>query len=305
MHQVEVASYSCAEPSAGQVVDEPLAIAHPVRAAGHDPEVVPPEPHDREVRLDAARLVEQRRVDDAPVRDVHLGHGHPLDVVERAWPGDVEDRERREVHHPDPVAHREVLGVDDRRPPARLPFGLAGHDLPAEFREQIHVRAVPERSLPAGGLEEDRLQFAFARVERAEPDVPVALPLLARVDDAVGLVEPLGRARLDVVARLLVGVEAGDIRAVRVDLGLPVGHPFGDHPGDPGRLLDPDRSDGPETLDLGRLAEDRHPVRGQRQEPVDGVPDAHPFIAEDVGDELERLLHLELEVLLGERQFGR
>ena len=93
--------------------------------------------------------------------------------------------------------------------------------------------------------------------------------------------------------------------AVRVDLGLAVGHPLGDHPGDPGRLLDPDRGRRPQALDLRRLAQDRHAVRRERQQAVDGVTDADPLVAEDVRDELEGLLHLELEVLLGERQLGR
>ena len=35
------------------------------------------------------------------------------------------------------------------------------------------------------------------------------------------------------------------------------------------------------------------------------MPDADPLVAEDVRDELEGLLHLELEVLFGERQLGR
>ena len=288
-----------------QVVAEPLAVAHPVGAAGHDPEVVAPEAHDRQVRLDPAGLVEERRVDDPSDRDVHLGDGHPLDVVECARPGDVEDGEGRQVDHPDPVAHGEVLGVDDRRPPARFPLGIAGHDPVAVLREQLLVGGVPERSLPAGRLEEDRPELALACVERAQPDVAVARPLLGRVDDPVGLVEALGGTGLDVRARLLVVVEAGDVRAVRVDLGLPVGHPLGDHPGDPGRLLDPDRGSRPEALDLGRLAQDRHPVRGQRQQAVDRVTDPDPLVAEDVRDELERLLHLELEVLLRERQLGR
>ena len=175
---------------------------------------------------------------------------------------------------------------------------VARHDPIAVLGEQLLVRGVPERPLPAGGLEEDGPELALARVERAEPDIAVGGPLLGGVDDAVGLVEPLGRARLDVRTCLLVVVEAGDVRAVRVDLGLPVGHPLGDHPGDPGRLLDPDRGGGPQALDLGRLAQDRHPVRRQRQQAVDLVPDPHPLVAEDVRDELEGLLHLELEVLV-------
>src|SRR4051794_2153933 len=186
-----------------QVVAEPLAVAHPVRAAGHDPEVVASEPHDRQVGLDAARLVEERRVDDAAVGDVHLCDGHPLDVLERAWPGDVEDRECREVHHPDAVTHREVLGVDDRRPPTGFPLGGTGHDAVAVLLEQRRVGLVPERPLPTSRLEENGTELALTRVERGEADVAVARPLLRRMDDAVGLVEALRRARLDVVARLL------------------------------------------------------------------------------------------------------
>ena len=75
--------------------------------------------------------------------------------------------------------------------------------------------------------------------------------------------------------------------------------------GDPGRLLDPDRGGRPEALDLRRLAQDRHAVRRQREQAVDGVADADPLVAEDVGYELERLLNLELEVVLGERQLRR
>ena len=59
-----------------------------------------------------------------------------LDDVERARTDDVEDHEGREVDHRRAVAQREVLGVDDRRPPARLPLALAARDAVPELLEQ-------------------------------------------------------------------------------------------------------------------------------------------------------------------------
>ena len=82
------------------------------------------------------------------------------------------------------------------------------------------VGLVPVGPLPAGRLEEDGAQVPFAAVHRREAQVAVGGPLLHRVDDAVGLVEALGRAGPDVVVGPLVVVEAGDVRAVGVDLRL-------------------------------------------------------------------------------------
>ena len=67
----------------------------------------------------------------------------------------------------------------------------------------------------------------------------------------------------------------------------------------------PHRRGGPQTLDLGRLAEDRHAVGGEREQPVDGVLHADRRVSEDLGHELEGVLHLGVEVGLGERQLGR
>ena len=50
----------------------------PVRAAGDDAEALVAEPHDREVGAEAAARREQRRVDDAPDRHVHLAHRDAL-----------------------------------------------------------------------------------------------------------------------------------------------------------------------------------------------------------------------------------
>src|SRR5215469_1409370 len=109
------------------------------------------------------------------------------------------------------VPHRQVLGVDDRRPPARLPLGLALHQPPGVALEQAGVRAVPVGPLPARGLDEHRAQVALAVVYRGEPAAALGLPLLGRVDDPVHLVEALAGPRGHVRGGPLVAVEPGDV----------------------------------------------------------------------------------------------
>ena len=86
---------------------------------------------------------------------------------------------------------------------------------------------------------------------------------------------------------------------------LAVRHPLGDRAPDPRTLLDPHGGGRPQALDLGRLAEQRQRVRRQREQPVDRVLDAHRLVAHDLRHQLERVLHLEREVVLGERELGR
>ena len=95
------------------------------------------------------------------------------------------------------------------------------------------------------------------------------------------------------------------LELVHVDLGLAVDHQLGDGLAGAGALLDPDRGRRPQALDLGRLAEQRHAVAGDRQQAVDRVLHADRLVADDLGHQLERELHLRVEVLLGERQLGR
>ena len=206
----DVRSVTCALPS-GHVVGDPLEVGHAVQAAGHHAELLVAEPQDREVGAEAAARRQQRRVDDAPDRYVHLAHRDLLHGRERAGAGDVEDAERAQVEHRRAVAHREVLGVDDRRPPARVPLRRPAVD--AVLVDQLRVRLVPVRALPSGRLEEDRAERLLAGVERRQPDVAIRRPLLAGMDDPVGLVEPLGGPRAHVRVRLLAVVEARDVRA--------------------------------------------------------------------------------------------
>ena len=147
-----------------QGVLEDLPVAHPHTAAGHDPEVVVGEPHDRQVGEDPTGGVQERRVDRPADRDVDLVDAEMLEGGQGTGSRDVEDRKGRQVHEARPVAHREVLGVDDRRPPARLPLGLAGHDSVAVLAQERLVGAVPERPLPARRLEELGAQLDMAVV---------------------------------------------------------------------------------------------------------------------------------------------
>ena len=275
-----------------------------VSAAGDDAEHVVVEAHDGEVGLEPSARAEHRRVDDPADRHVHLPHCHPLHGVERPGPEDVEDRERGEIDHPRAVTHGQVLGVDDRRPPAGIPLGLAAVDAVAVLLEQRCVRLVPVRALPPGGLEEDRVQLLLARVEGGQPHLAVRGPLLRRVDDPVGLVEALAGAGADVRARLLVVPEPRDVGGVQIDLRLAVHHPLRDRLGDAGALLDPHGRARPQPSHLVRLAQQRHPVRGQREQAVDRVLHAHALVAHDLRHQLERILHLLVEVGLGERQLG-
>jgi hypothetical protein len=69
-------------------------------------------------------------------------------------------------------------------------------------------------------------------------------------------------------------------------------------------LPDPDGSPtrGPH---LRRFAQDRHPVGREGDEAVDRVLHADGFVADDLGHELERVLHLRVEVGLREWELGR
>ena len=102
----------------------------------------------------------------------------------------------------------------------------------------------------------------------------------------------------------LVRVEPADVAAVRVaEVRIAVRHPLGDELGDGGTLLDPHRRRAPQVGDLDGLAEHRHGVRGQREQPVDGVADLGRL--EDLAHQLESALQLRIEVIGGERKLGR
>ena len=104
---------------------------------------------------------------------------------------------------------------------------------------------------------------------------------------------------------LLVLVEARDVGRLQVDLRLALDHPLGHRAADPGPSLTQTAAADHSPRDLGRLAQDRQPVRRQREQAVDRVLDAHRLVAHDLRHQLERVLHLLHEVVLGEGELGR
>src|SRR5581483_4548883 len=102
------------------------------KAAGDDAEIIGSETHDGEVGFDAAMLVEKVGVGDATNRRVHLIDCHHLDEIARARALNIKDGKGGEVHHADAFAHGKVFGVDDRRPPAPIPFSGAVENAVAE-----------------------------------------------------------------------------------------------------------------------------------------------------------------------------
>ena len=148
------------------MIGVPLQVGHPVHAARDHAEPVVPEAHHGQVALERATRGQDRRVHDLSDGDVHLPHRDALNRLERAGSDHVEDAERRQVDHRRALAHREMLGVDDRGPPPRVPFRLAARDSVAELVEQRRVRLVPVRPLPTRDLEEDGAELALASVER-------------------------------------------------------------------------------------------------------------------------------------------
>ena len=205
-----------------------------------------------------------------------------LHRVEGAGADHVEDRERRQVDDAGPVAHREVLGVDDRRPPAGVPLVLARHHPVAvlaragrRWTAYQNGRSQPTASKNRRPSSTWRACIGASRWLRS------TRPLLAGVHDAVGLVERLAGARLRRARGCAGAGRSGRCRSAdRSISGSPsVIHSATARP-TPGPLLDPDRRGRPQPLDLGGLAEDRRAVGGQREQPVDRVPDLRALGAE-------------------------
>src|SRR5205823_13419956 len=107
-----------------------------------------------------------------------------------------------------------------------------------------------------------RAQRLLPLVEGADPNSPIRVPLLARMDDAVRLVESLGGAPADVGPGFLMVIEAGNVRSRGIDFGDAGGDPLGNAASNAGRFLDPDRRDRPQPLHFRRLPEQRKTVRG-------------------------------------------
>ena len=250
--------------------------------------------------MEPAARGEPRGVDGPSDIHVHLVDGQVVGEGHRTRTGQIEDLESGEVDHADVLPEGQVFGVDDRRPPAAVPFGVPLGD--AVLFHQRGVVFVPLGPFPDAGLVENRPEGLLAGIERALGQAPVGLPLLEGVDYPVGLVEVLPAAGANVVVVAFLGVEAGNVGAVRVgQMRVAVSHPLGDQLTDARPLLDPYRGGRPQVLDLDCLTDHRHGVRGEGEESVDGVLDLG--VPEHL-HQLDGLFHRRVEVVLAEGQLG-
>ena len=292
-------------PVGRQVGAEPEQVPCALGSAGDHPEVVGTAPHDGQIRAERSGGGQQRGVDHAADAHVDTGHGQLLEVAQGSWPTHVEDRECAEIDQGDALAHGQVLGLDDRRPPAAIPFGRAFGDAVAVLLEQSGIGLVPLRALPAGGLEVLRPEGFGAGMERTGAQRAVGEPLLARMADPVDLRESLGRTRPHMGGAALGRMEARDVRAVGIDLAGPVRDQLGQHPAHSRSFLDPHCSCGPQPGDLRRLAHQCSAVRSHGEQSVQRGPAGRGRIGQELGEHLLRLLHLEREVVLREGEAGR
>ena len=133
-----------------------------------------------------------------------------------AWTCEVEDLEGGEVDHAGVLTQVEVLGVDDGTPPTIVPLGFSLGQ--AVTLDKVGVSLVPVRTLPHSGRVVVRAGCVGLGLENRCLEVAARVPLLARVDDAVGLDEVLVGTAPDMVVAALFWVEASKIRCVRICL---------------------------------------------------------------------------------------
>ena len=143
-------------------------------ASGDDAEVLVTKSHDGEVALEPSPGAENGGVHDLPDRYVHLAHRGALHHIQRRRSRDVEHRECREVDQSGRLAHLQVFGVDDGRPPARFPLGGARHHGVAELLHQTGVALVPPRTFPADRLVEHGTERLLSLVVGREAHIAVA-----------------------------------------------------------------------------------------------------------------------------------
>ncbi|CAB4764244.1 unannotated protein [freshwater metagenome] len=154
-----------------------------------------------------------------------------------------------------------MLCVSDRRPPAAIPFALARCALVFELVNKFGVRGKPLWPFPATRIKERCASCFFTWVEGASAHVSLCCPLLARVHDAVRLVEVLVATGVNVVFGFLVWVKAADVGRMRIaQVWVAVSHPFGHQLRDAGAFLDPDCSSRPQVANLNGFTKHGHRV---------------------------------------------
>ena len=102
----------------------PEGVAPAVESAGDHTHVVIIQTHHGQVGVEPAARGEPRGVDGPSDIHVHLVDGQVVGEGHRTRTGQIEDLESGEVDHADVFPEGQVFGVDDRRPPATVPFGV-------------------------------------------------------------------------------------------------------------------------------------------------------------------------------------
>ncbi len=167
---------------------------------------------------------------------------------------------------------------------------------------EARVGLEPLRALPARALEEDGAEIALGGPQRRAPQAAQLLVLLARMQRVVDLAVLLRAARPRVRAREAVRVEALRVALVQVRADVAAGEQLGERLARAAGVGDPDGLAQPQPARGGGLADQRHPVGGERHQAVEG---AHALRAADGGQEPRRLLGGALEVLGREGQDRR
>ena len=288
-----------------EVVGEPLVVRHPVRAAGDDAEVLVAEPHDREVGLEAAARREPRRVDDATDRRRRPVASRPS-AARASAPGPetskIANAERSKIPARSRIARCSALMIGDHqrashsasRRPTRSPYSSSS----GAFDSYHCGRSQPAASKKTAPSSCSRSWKGESRTSRFEAHCSSGwtMPYV--------LLKPSAVRAFTCVDVFWCSQKRAASEEWRSMCDSPCTiHSASDLP-DAGPLLHPDRRRRPEALHLGKLAEDRHPVGGEREDPVDRVLDPDGLVADDRRHQLERLLHLEREVLLRERELG-
>ena len=266
-----VTSVTSTEPSSGRCSrSQPRSLAAEAGPRRHAKRRLPEARHGH-VALDPPPRVEALRVDEAPDGTIHVVGAEPLQERESPGTRHVELAERRHVQHAHALPDRAVLARDVLPVARALPGPLVGSLPTAGSPRSEVVRPLPACALPEHGAErEEPLE------ERARPEGPTPLALVAgkprRVVVAVHLAGLLG----DVAAVAEMGAESADVQLPHVDGGLPLEDPLGHHASDAPRARDPvDRHPRrhPEAGLAGHRAERVVAVRREAVRPVDELQD--------------------------------
>ena len=236
-------------------------------------EAIAREPRHRAVDPHAAGLVADRRIDDLAELGVDVRHDESVQHGEGVGALDGELAHERHVEQPDPLAHRPVLGLDERVVPLAAP-GL--HHL----RQLVGAAGEEQRPLPAGRRVEVGAVGDEALVHRGTPHPPrrrgspsrrrgVAEEHAELLDGAVAAVGP----------RRLVGLGAVGRVAREVHRRHPGRDPVGEHVADAPAEQDAERVEAAgeeEPGALGRLAEEWVDVGGEGLRAAEEL--AHPDV---------------------------